>query len=88
MTRTQPDGVFNSMFATATTLYQDVNDGSGYPDLKLPLGNSFVVKDIFTDFKRHDVGKNFYERNWDGTLQTTFLTRALLGCRFDRTLWS
>ena len=76
---TQADGVFNSMFATATTLYQDVNDGSGFPDLKLPLGNSFVVKNVFTDFKRHDLGQNFYERNWDGTLQTTFLTRALWG---------
>jgi len=76
---TQANGVFNSMFATASTLYQDVNDGSGFPDLKLPLGNSFVVKDIFTDFKRHDLGQNFYERNWDGTLQTTFLTRALWG---------
>ncbi|HZQ68875.1 MAG TPA: di-heme oxidoredictase family protein [Terriglobales bacterium] len=73
------NGVFNSMYATAATLYQDVNDGSGYPDLKLPLGNSFVVKDIFTDFKRHDLGANFYERNWDGTLQTTFLTRPLWG---------
>jgi hypothetical protein len=76
---TQADGVFNSMFATATTLYQDVDDGSGQPHLKLPLGNSFLVKDIFTDFKRHDLGQNFYERNWDGTLQTTFLTRALWG---------
>ena len=76
---TQANGVFNSMFAAATTLYQDVNDGSGYPDLKLPLGNWFLVKDIFTDFKRHDLGQNFYERNWDGTLQTTFLTRALWG---------
>src|SRR5262249_11734864 len=70
---------FNSLYAAATTLYQDVNDGSGYPDLKLPLGNSFVVKDIFTDFKRHDVGSNFYERNWDGTMQMQFLTRALWG---------
>lgn len=72
-------GIFNSMFATATTLYHEVSDGSGYPDLKLPLGNSFVVKDIFTDFKRHDLGANFYERNWDGTLQTMFLTRPLWG---------
>jgi hypothetical protein len=72
-------GIFNSMFATATTLYQEVGDGSGYPALKLPLGNSFVVKDIFTDFKRHDLGTNFYERNWDGTLQTMFLTRPLWG---------
>jgi mono/diheme cytochrome c family protein len=70
---------FNNMFATASTLYWDENDGSGYPDLKLPLGNPFVVKDIFTDFKRHDVGANFYERNWDGTMQTMFLTRPLWG---------
>jgi hypothetical protein len=70
---------FNTMFATATTLYWEENDGSGYPDLKLPLGGSFVVKDIFTDFKRHDVGANFYERNWDGSMQTMFLTRPLWG---------
>jgi hypothetical protein len=73
------NGVFNSMFATATTLYRDIKDGTNYPDLKLPLGNSFVVKDIYTDFKRHDVGAYFYERNWDGTLQTQFLTRPLWG---------
>ena len=73
------NGVFNSLFSTAATLFQTVNDGSGNPPLKLPLGNSFVVKDIFSDFKRHDIGVNFYERNWDGTLQTTFVTRALWG---------
>jgi hypothetical protein len=73
------NGVFNTLFATATTLYQEINDGTGYPNLKLAQGNSFVVKDIFTDFKRHDVGPYFYERNWDGTLQTQFLTRSLWG---------
>lgn len=73
------NGVFNSLFATANPIFQDINDGSGYPDLKLPLGGSFVVNDIYTDFKRHDLGANFYERNWDGTLQTTFLTRPLWG---------
>jgi len=73
------NGVFNSLFATATPLFQVKDDGSGYPALKQPLGNSFLVKDIFTDFKRHDLGPNFYERNWDGTMQTTFLTRALWG---------
>jgi cytochrome c peroxidase len=70
---------FNSLFATASTLYYTNDDGSGYPFLKVPLGNPFSVKDIFTDFKRHDVGANFYERNWDGTLQTQFLTRPLWG---------
>lgn len=73
------NGVFNSLFSTATALYYTYDDGSGQPVLKLPLGNSFVVKDIFTDFKRHDLGTNFYERNWDGTLQTQFLTRPLWG---------
>ena len=72
-------GIFNTLFSTATTPYQDINDGSGYPDLKLPLDGSFVVQDIFTDFKRHDLGTNFYERNWDGTLQTQFITRPLWG---------
>jgi di-heme oxidoreductase (putative peroxidase) len=72
-------GIFNGLFATAAPLFQVVDDGSGYPSLKLPQGNSFVVKDIFTDFKRHDVGATFYERNWDGTMQTQFLTRPLWG---------
>lgn len=72
-------GIFNSMFASATALFHEVNDNPNLPPLKLPLGNSFVVKDIFTDFKRHDLGPNFYERNWDGTMQTQFLTRPLWG---------
>jgi len=38
-----------------------------------------VVADIFTDFKRHDLGPNFYERNWDGTMRKQFLTRPLWG---------
>jgi len=73
------NGVFNSLFATATPLFYTKDDGSGQPLLKLASGNCFVVKDIFTDFKRHDLGTNFYERNWDGTLQTQFLTRPLWG---------
>jgi len=73
------NGVFNSLFATANPLIYTKDDGSGQPLLKLPLGNSFVVKDIYTDFKRHDLGASFYERNWDGTLQTQFLTRPLWG---------
>jgi mono/diheme cytochrome c family protein len=72
-------GIFNSLYATATPLIQVIDDGSGQPPLKQPLGQSFVVNDIFTDFKRHDLGANFYERNWDGTMQTTFLTRPLWG---------
>ena len=72
-------GIFNSLYATATPLFRDQDDGTGLPHLKVPAGNSFVVTDILTDFKRHDLGPNFYERNWDGTMQTQFLTRPLWG---------
>ena len=73
------NGMFNSLFATANPLFYTQEDGSSFPVLKLPMKNSFVVRDLFTDFKRHDLGTNFYERNWDGTQQTQFLTRPLWG---------
>jgi hypothetical protein len=73
------NGVFNSLFATANPMLYTADDGSGFPLRKRPLRNSFAVKDIFTDFKRHDLGPSFYERNWDGTMQTQFLTRPLWG---------
>ena len=38
-----------------------------------------LVKNIFTDIKRHDLGPNFYERNYDGTVRTEFLTTPLWG---------
>ena len=34
---------------------------------------------IFADFKRHDLGPNFYERNYDGSLQREFMTMPLWG---------
>jgi len=73
------NGNFNTLFATAQALINVVNDNSGYPLLKVPQGNPFRVKNIFTDFKRHDVGPSFYERNYDGSLQKVFLTRPLWG---------
>jgi hypothetical protein len=73
------NGNLNALFATATALIKILDDGSGNPPLKQPLGDSFLVKNIFTDFKRHDLGANFYERNYDGTLQKQFLTRPLWG---------
>jgi mono/diheme cytochrome c family protein len=72
-------GILNNLFATATPLVDSVADGSGYPPSKNPRLQPFLVKNIFTDFKRHDLGPNFYERNWDGTLQKQFLTRPLWG---------
>jgi len=50
-----------------------------YPALMPPQEDPFLVKNIFTDFKRHNLGPNFYERNYDGTLQKQFLTRGLWG---------
>jgi mono/diheme cytochrome c family protein len=73
------NGIFNSMFSTATPLINVVDDGSGLPTLKQPQGNAFLVKNIYTDFKRHDLGPSFYERNYDGTVQKVFLTRPLWG---------
>jgi len=72
-------GNFNSLFASARTMIKSLDDGSGYPPLKVPQANAYLVKNIFSDFKRHDLGPGFYEKNYDGTLQKQFLTRPLWG---------
>src|SRR5215469_11278645 len=73
------NGIMNSLFATATPLFNSVGDGTAFPPLKHPKLQPFLVKNIFTDFKRHDLGPGFYERNFDGTLQKEFLTTPLWG---------
>src|SRR5205814_9853435 len=72
-------GVFNNLYATAQTLFRFVTDGRGAPPLKAPLGHSFVVRNIFTDFKRHDLGSAFHERQYDGTLRKELMTAPLWG---------
>jgi mono/diheme cytochrome c family protein len=72
-------GSFNGLFATVTGRFSSVDDGSGLPPLKKPVGGSFLVKNIYTDLKRHDLGPNFYERNYDGTLRKEFMTSPLWG---------
>jgi hypothetical protein len=72
-------GVFNRLFATATARLTAVDDGRGHPTLKLPSLQPFLVRDIFTDFRRHDLGPAFHERNYDGTIQTEFVTEPLWG---------
>ena len=37
------------------------------------------MRNIFTDFKRHDLGPNFHEVEFDNTLRTEFLTTPLWG---------
>jgi hypothetical protein len=70
---------FNRVFATASLRLTAVEDGSGFPALKKPNLEPFVVKNIFTDFKRHDLGPNFHEINYDGTIQELFMTEPLWG---------
>jgi mono/diheme cytochrome c family protein len=72
-------GNFNTLFATATPLHDDVDDGSGLPHLKRATGGPFLVEGIYSDLKRHDVGPGFYERNYDGTIRKEFLTTPLWG---------
>src|SRR6266700_4034128 len=73
------NGIFNSLFATAIPFFNETDDHLGFPSLKRPKLESFLVRNIFTDFKRHDLGPTFYERNYDGTLRTQFLTTPLWG---------
>ncbi|HVS15717.1 MAG TPA: di-heme oxidoredictase family protein [Thermoanaerobaculia bacterium] len=79
-------GGLNGLFATASALFEEVDDGSGHPSLKRPRGGRFVVRDIYTDFKRHDLGPAFHERNfvttatnYDESMQREFMTEPLWG---------
>lgn len=60
-------GIFNDLFATATTLFKVVQDGNPFPQL-LPIEGPFVVRNFFGDFKRHDLGPFFHERDYDGDI--------------------
>jgi CxxC motif-containing protein (DUF1111 family) len=72
-------GHLNRLFATATPLYTERRDRSGFATRKIPMKQSFLVENIFTDLKRHDLGTYFHERNYDGTMRTEFLTTPLWG---------
>ena len=71
-------GIFNQLYASATTLFNVVPDGDPYPKL-LPKQQPFQVSNLFTDFKRHDLGVAFHERNYDGSMVTQFMTSPLWG---------
>jgi Di-haem oxidoreductase, putative peroxidase len=70
-------GIMNRLFATATPLLGSGRIGEDEP--KVPAFGSFVVRNIFTDFKRHDLGPNFHEREYNETMRTHFLTTPLWG---------
>lgn len=70
---------FNRLYATATTLFDELDDGSGLPTLKLPRREPFLVRGFFSDLKRHDLGPGFWEERFDGSLQRAFVTEPLWG---------
>jgi hypothetical protein len=72
------NGIFNELFATAETRFTVIDDGEEYPQL-LPTGDSFVVRNFFSDLKRHDLGPAFHERDFDGELITEHVTEPLWG---------
>ncbi len=74
---------FNRLFATASLLLVEVPN-SGFPAIKDPTLQSFVVRNIHSDFKRHDMGINFAELGYNSTpddpnLNSLFMTEALWG---------
>ncbi len=54
------------------------HDGEALPRL-VPQGGPFVVENIYADFRRHDLGPAYYEREYDGTYITEFVTEPLWG---------
>ena len=72
-------GKFNNLFATASLRIIEHDDGSGNPTIKMPAQESFVVRNFFADMKRHDLGPNFNEREFDGSLRREFITEPLWG---------
>jgi hypothetical protein len=54
-------GGFNSLFAMATPLHGEFDDVSGFPPLKLPLRQPFLVRNFFAAFKRHDLRADFQD---------------------------
>jgi hypothetical protein len=71
-------GIFNDLYATASTRFEVVEDGEAYP-LLLPEGKAFRVENFFSDLKRHDLGPSFHERDYDGSQVTEFVTEPLWG---------
>lgn len=69
--------LFSRLFATASPRFTESNDGSGFPTLKAPSLAPFLVEDILTDFRRHDLGPAFHERDFDGSVATLFMPTPL-----------
>lgn len=84
-------GMFNRLYASVEQRFApfedghvDAVDGEAHPQL-LPTGKSFVVRGIYSDLKRHDLGPLFHERDYDDVETggesriTEFVTEPLWG---------
>lgn len=69
----------NRLFAAASARITVVDDPGAEPPLKNPALQSFVVQNFFADLKRHDLGSNFWERNFDGSILRNIMTEPLWG---------
>ena len=72
-------GNFNRLYATARLLLANPSSLGHDGIAKLPAFQPFVVRSIYADFRRHDLGPAFHERNYDGTVRREFLTTPLWG---------
>jgi hypothetical protein len=73
------NGNFNRLYASARLLLANPSSVGQAGVAKVSAAQPFVVENIFTDLKRHDLGPGFHERNYDGTVRTHFLTTPLWG---------
>ena len=76
---TRANDVYSRFYATASTRFDAVDDGIGLPPQKRARNDSFRVRGIYADFKRHDLGPMFHERNFDGSVTTKLMTTPLWG---------
>lgn len=72
------NGIFNQLFSKAIPLV-NVTPDPPYPPRQTPKLASFLVSGIYSDLKRHDLGPNFHERQYDGTITKEFVTEPLWG---------
>jgi len=77
---------FNGLFGSVTSLVASPSAAALFgarppplPPVQPPAGGAFLVRNLFTDLKRHDIGPAFYERNFDGSLHKMFMTAPLWG---------
>jgi hypothetical protein len=71
--------VFNGLYSSARLLISEYDDGSRFATIKRANLQGFMVQNFFSDLKRHDLGPQFHERNFDGTLTTMMMTTPLWG---------